>query len=77
MYLSNYSSSQISWIGSVQLFLLFSLGLVAGKLFDEGYFHHLEIGGSIVYVASFVALSFVKPQSYTQVRLVLRGRHAA
>ncbi|KZV89502.1 MFS general substrate transporter [Exidia glandulosa HHB12029] len=67
VYLSDYTSSQISWIGSMQLFLLFSLGLVAGKLFDEGYFHHLEIGGAIIYVASFIVLSFIQPQKYGQV----------
>ena len=35
-YLSHYASSDISWIGSVQTFLLFAGGLPAGKLFDEG-----------------------------------------
>ena len=38
MYLAGTSTpSQVSWIGSVQVFLLFSLSLPAGKLFDDGY----------------------------------------
>ncbi|KAG5730410.1 hypothetical protein E4T56_gene14386, partial [Termitomyces sp. T112] len=45
-----YSSSQISWIGSVQLFLVLSGGLVAGRGYDTGYFYHLMIGGSLLFV---------------------------
>ncbi|RFU74392.1 hypothetical protein TARUN_7853 [Trichoderma arundinaceum] len=32
------SQSSISWIGSVQVFFLFSVGVVAGRLTDAGYF---------------------------------------
>jgi len=41
VYLSEYVSSDISWIGSVQTFLLFAGGLPAGKLFDEGLVHSI------------------------------------
>ncbi len=44
------SPSDISWIGSVQLFFQFSLGAVAGPLYDKGYFYHLVGVGSVLYV---------------------------
>ncbi len=36
-FLSDKSSSQISWIGSTQVFLLMGAGLFTGRLFDRGY----------------------------------------
>lgn len=56
------SDSAISWIGSFQLWLLFSLGIVTGKLFDEGYCRHLIAGGSLIYVFS---LFMVNPIRFT------------
>lgn len=47
-----FSSSTISWIGSVQLCLLFAGGFPAGRLFDRGYFHHIQIVGGLLYVFS-------------------------
>jgi len=44
----------ISWIGSLQLALPFSLGIVSGKLFDAGYFHAVQLSGSCLYVVSWV-----------------------
>ena len=41
--------SKISWIGSTQLFLMFAMGLPAGKLLDLGYFRHVILFGSILY----------------------------
>ena len=32
------SPSEVAWIGSLQLCLLFMIGLLVGKAFDEGYF---------------------------------------
>lgn len=52
--LSNETESNISWIGSIQLWLQFSMGAVAGPLFDKGYFRHLLLVGSIIYAFSFV-----------------------
>ena len=37
--------SNISWIGSFQLFMMFAMSLPAGKLYDAGYFHHLQFVG--------------------------------
>ncbi|KZF18992.1 MFS general substrate transporter [Xylona heveae TC161] len=41
------SSSNISWIGSVQSSLLLILGLATGPLYDAGYFHVLLYSGSL------------------------------
>lgn len=41
---------QNRWIGSFQLFLMFGLSAVTGKLHDEGYTKHLLVAGSVIYV---------------------------
>lgn len=46
------SSSNISWIGSTQLFLLLAMGLPAGVLLDKGYFRVTLAAGSLLYVFS-------------------------
>ncbi|KAI3060563.1 hypothetical protein CBS147352_28 [Aspergillus niger] len=46
--LSNMSSSNIAWIGSLQAFLLMLFGVVTGPLFDAGYFRALLTFGSIM-----------------------------
>ncbi|KXN82935.1 Riboflavin transporter MCH5 [Leucoagaricus sp. SymC.cos] len=64
--LNEHSPSEISWIGSVQVFCLFAFGLPAGKLFDLGYFHHLIIGGSLLYLFSTFMLSLAQSHHYYQ-----------
>ena len=51
--------SNIAWIGSFQLFMIFAMGLPAGKLFDAGYFHHIQIAGALLFVFSCVPSSYV------------------
>lgn len=51
-------ASNISWVGSVQLFFQFSLGAVSGALYDKGYFHHLVISGSVIYIVWYIVLTF-------------------
>lgn len=46
--LSNMSSSDIAWIGSLQSFLLMLFGVVTGPLFDAGYFRYLLTFGNIM-----------------------------
>ncbi|RDB17264.1 Riboflavin transporter MCH5 [Hypsizygus marmoreus] len=65
----NYTSSQISWIGSVQLCLVLSSGLVAGRGFDQGYFYHLTIGGACLFVFCLFMISLTKPEQYYQIFL--------
>ncbi|KAF7799230.1 hypothetical protein EIP86_010462 [Pleurotus ostreatoroseus] len=64
--LNEHPPSDVSWIGSIQVFLLFFLGLPAGRLFDEGYFHWLLGVGSIIYIVSLFCLSLVQPHHYYQ-----------
>lgn len=54
------SDSAISWIGSFQLWLLFSLGIVTGKLFDEGFCRHLIGLGSVLYVFCLFMVSTIE-----------------
>ncbi|KAK4462173.1 major facilitator superfamily domain-containing protein [Cladorrhinum samala] len=48
--LKSHSSSEISWIGSCQGALLFFVGVIAGPLYDRGYFRHLLIVGMFLIV---------------------------
>lgn len=56
MSLSERDASEISWIGSIQVFFVFVTGLPAGRLFDAGCFHHCLIGGSLLYISSCVSI---------------------
>lgn len=64
--LKQETPSTISWIGSVQVFFVFAIGLPAGRLFDAGYFHHCLIGGSVLYIFSIFMLSLAQPDHYYQ-----------
>ncbi|CCM03673.1 uncharacterized protein FIBRA_05817 [Fibroporia radiculosa] len=68
-FLSNSSNSAISWIGSVQLFLDLALAAVGGDLMDKGYFRHVVVGGSVIYIVCLFLLSLVQPYHYYQVFL--------
>lgn len=63
----NKSSSDISWIGSLQLFLQFSCGAISGPAFDKGHFHKLLAVGSALYIFCLFMLSLCK--QYWQVML--------
>ncbi|GJJ15388.1 hypothetical protein Clacol_009664 [Clathrus columnatus] len=63
------TSSDISWIGSVQLFLFIALGLPAGKLVDKGYFKHVLLAGSLIYLVSLFMLSLAHVDQYYQLFL--------
>ncbi|KAK0853804.1 hypothetical protein LTR91_008886 [Friedmanniomyces endolithicus] len=65
--LSSSSPSQISWIGSVQAFLLMVVSALGGPLYDAGYVHHLLIGGSVLAVLGQFMLSLCS--TYWQVFL--------
>ncbi|EIW74580.1 MFS general substrate transporter [Coniophora puteana RWD-64-598 SS2] len=67
--LPNYSLSDISWIGSAQLFFLFFTGLPAGKLFDTGHFRECLVFGCLLFVFSTFMLSLVQQSQYYQVFL--------
>ncbi|KAH9931990.1 MFS general substrate transporter [Epithele typhae] len=70
VYLSNTSSSTISWIGSISAFLLVLLGIPVGHLYDRGYFYHLLYGGCVVLSFSTFMLSLAQPGAFYQIFLV-------
>ena len=47
--------SDISWIGSVQIFLLFFIGTLTGRLTDAGYFRAVLLVGSLFQVGGMFA----------------------
>ncbi|KAF4985238.1 hypothetical protein FDECE_16708 [Fusarium decemcellulare] len=51
------SSSNISWIGSIQCFLLQLTGLVAGPVYDRGYLRLLLLAGSFLIIFGLMMLS--------------------
>ena len=51
------SSSNISWIGSIQSFLLQLTGLIAGPIYDRGYLRLLLLTGSFMVVFGLMMLS--------------------
>ncbi|KUJ11200.1 MFS monocarboxylate transporter-like protein [Mollisia scopiformis] len=56
-YLPTYSSSAISWIGTLEGALLILLGVVSGPLYDLGYYHVLLYAGSFLTVFGMMMLS--------------------
>ncbi|KAI8168212.1 hypothetical protein K4K49_009945 [Colletotrichum sp. SAR 10_70] len=50
--------SDIAWIGSFEVFLLFFIGAFTGRLTDAGYFRPLFIAGFILVVLGMVTTSF-------------------
>ena len=72
-YLSSYSSSAISWIGTVQGSLVLIIGALAGPMFDKGYFRVALRVSSAVLVFSWMMLSL--SSQYYQV--CLPQRHLA
>ncbi|TLS27153.1 hypothetical protein PpBr36_04069 [Pyricularia pennisetigena] len=55
--LSSQSPSNISWIGSIQGFLLLAVGCIAGPLFDAGYFRIVITMGAFLVVVGFMMTS--------------------
>ncbi|KDQ61330.1 hypothetical protein JAAARDRAFT_30747 [Jaapia argillacea MUCL 33604] len=55
--LSNYTPSDISWIGSLQLGFIFWGGIFVGRLFDMGHLRWLLLFGSIWTVFSLMMVS--------------------
>ncbi|KAG2130760.1 major facilitator superfamily domain-containing protein [Suillus clintonianus] len=68
-YLTNETSFTISCIGSFNAFLGTAVSLIAGSLYDRGYFYHLVITGSLLQSLSLFTLSFAKPDQYYQILL--------
>ncbi|KAK1058597.1 hypothetical protein LTR33_013354 [Friedmanniomyces endolithicus] len=52
------SPSTISWVGSVQIFLLFFIGTFSGRALDAGYFRHVYITGCAMQIIGIFTTSF-------------------
>ena len=65
--LSTSTSSAISWIGTLQGFLLIVVGILTGPLFDRGYFRHLIFTGAFLVVFGMMMTSLCK--TYYQIIL--------
>ncbi|KAF4568235.1 hypothetical protein EYR36_010244 [Pleurotus pulmonarius] len=63
------TASNVSWIGSTQLFTIFAMGLPAGKLLDLGYLRWTNLAGSVIYVFSLFMVSLAHTNTYYQVYL--------
>ncbi|KAL0581669.1 hypothetical protein V5O48_000371 [Marasmius crinis-equi] len=68
-FLSNTSPSDISWIGSFQLFMQYAPGILVGHAFDAGYFRFMLVFGSFLEVFSLLMLSLAHREQYYQVFL--------
>ncbi|KEF51181.1 uncharacterized protein A1O9_12795 [Exophiala aquamarina CBS 119918] len=52
--------SNISWIGSIQAFLLLLVGVITGPAYDAGYFRALIIAGAVLTPLGFMLTSIAK-----------------
>lgn len=53
----NRPSSDISWVGSIQIFLLFFIGTISGRAMDAGYFRSLVVSGCLMQLLGVFATS--------------------
>ncbi|KAE9385476.1 MFS general substrate transporter [Gymnopus androsaceus JB14] len=68
-YLTDHSVSQISWIGGAQTFCLFSMGIFSGYAMDVGYFRHILLAGSLLFVFCLCMISISQAQQWYQLFL--------
>jgi MFS family permease len=68
-YLESTAPSNISWIGTIQGFLLIIVGIVTGPLYDLGYLYLLVSIGSVLIVFGLMMTSIAT--QYYQVFLAL------
>ncbi|KAJ7161154.1 major facilitator superfamily domain-containing protein [Mycena filopes] len=68
-YLTQSSSSAISWIGSINAFIIIGGGIVSGRLSDRGYFYPLRYFGAFLQCFSLFMLSLCKEAQLWQIFL--------
>ena len=62
-----HSASDVSWIVSMQVFLLSFIGTFSGRVMDAGYYRHTLIGGSVLQLIAVFTTSAAK--TYWQIFL--------
>ncbi|GAA5913169.1 uncharacterized protein JCM6883_006547 [Sporobolomyces salmoneus] len=65
--LSDYTESEIAWIGSFQIAAVLFTAIISGKAFDAGYVRYLLIVGLLIYTAGLFGLSYAT--SYAEIFL--------
>ena len=55
--LADYNAFSISWIGTIQAFLLVFIGVITGPVFDQGYLRPMVIVGGCMIVFAVMMLS--------------------
>jgi len=68
-FMPNVTPSNISWIGTVPLFLGFGCGLVGGRIYDRGWFKASMCAGAFIFIICFFLLSLAKEHNFYQVFL--------
>ncbi|KAG2109876.1 major facilitator superfamily domain-containing protein [Suillus discolor] len=69
-YLTNSTPSAIAWIGSVNAFLILSVGIVSGRMVDRGAFYPVMKIGCLLQCFFLFMLSLAKPEQYYQASLI-------
>lgn len=69
IYLTNSTPSAIAWIGSVNAFLILSVGLMSGRMVDRGAFYPVMKIGCLLQCFFLFMLSLAKPDGYYQIFL--------
>ncbi|KAG1760765.1 major facilitator superfamily domain-containing protein [Suillus occidentalis] len=69
IYLTNSTPSAIAWIGSVNAFLISSVGLMSGRMVDRGAFYPVMKIGCLLQCFFLFMLSLAKPDGYYQIFL--------
>ena len=54
----NRSAPDISWVGSIQMFLLFLIGTLSGRAMDAGFFRSLIVSGCVLQLLGIFATSW-------------------
>ncbi|KIK42704.1 hypothetical protein CY34DRAFT_83114 [Suillus luteus UH-Slu-Lm8-n1] len=70
IYLTNSTPSAIAWIGSVNAFLISSVGLMSGRMVDRGAFYPVMKIGCLLQCFLLFMLSLAKPDGYYQASLI-------
>lgn len=65
-YITSQTPSTISWIGSVNGFLVIAGGMFTGRMYDKGYFYHMVYGGAALIILSLFTLSLAHPDQIYQ-----------
>ncbi|KAI0383112.1 MFS general substrate transporter [Hypomontagnella monticulosa] len=60
-------ASQVSWVGSIQIFLCFVIGMISGRVSDAGFPRHMYGAGAIISIFAIFMTSLAK--TYWQILL--------